>query len=111
MSSKYIYQLEFDVKTELGAQWSEGLKVVLDSFQKGGRPAPEIYTTYVGNGEKAFIRIPLDSLGEMDNWVHTPDLVFQNLGDQKAGATALAKWAQSFKHWESRILLLSQDGH
>ncbi|QMV14110.1 hypothetical protein [Vibrio spartinae] len=110
MSSTYVYQLEFDVKTEMGAQWAEGLKIVLDAHKQAGQAEPEIYTTYIGNGERAFVRVPLDKIGDMDDWVHTPDLVHKMLGEQ-AGSDALAKWAATFTHWESRLLRLSKDGH
>jgi hypothetical protein len=110
MSAPFVYQITFDVKTELGSQWAEGLKTVLKAHSEANQKEPEVYTTYVGDGERAYIRVPLESLGEMDKWVHTPDLVYKTLGD-KQGADALARWAESFKHWDSRILRLSKDGH
>ncbi|MDP9838384.1 hypothetical protein J2T09_003152 [Neorhizobium huautlense] len=110
MSAPFVYQIAFDVKTELGSQWADGLQTVLKAHREANQKELEVYTTYVGDGERAYVRVPLESLGEMDAWVHTPDLVYKTLGD-KQGADALARWAQSFKHWDSRILRLSKDGH
>ncbi|HEX6097857.1 MAG TPA: hypothetical protein VF432_16140 [Thermoanaerobaculia bacterium] len=110
--TKFIYQLECRVITHLANQWSEGLQMVLNAHQKHpkGRKNIEVYSTYIGDGEVAYLRVPVQNLGELDEWVTNPQIVIESVGDDERGHEALRRWAESFT-WSSRILKLSEDGH
>jgi|GEM_PF-1878671 len=113
MPANFLYMLRFDVKPEKARQFADTAEQVMKihkTHPKGLGENLQFYTSFIGNGEVAFVLVPIDNLGAIDSWTHTPDLLIEALSDGP-GQDLLNRWADSISSWESRIVRYSPEGH
>jgi hypothetical protein len=106
MNAKYVYHLQFHVKPELRRQFATCFAKVLEAHrrhEKGLGAKCACYHSYIGNGDVVRVFVPLQALGDMDLWVHTPQIVMEVFGPQD-GLGILENWAAAMDSWESLLL-------
>ncbi|QHP66045.1 hypothetical protein EI171_00325 (plasmid) [Bradyrhizobium sp. LCT2] len=106
MSASYLYFLTIDVRTGMRPIFDAALAKLLEAHAKHPKGLSRFTTSYdniAGAGDRAYLMVEMDALGDQDTWVHTPLIVIEIFG-QEQGIQILDDWAGSQIRWESQIL-------
>ena len=112
MSANYLYLLTIDVKTGMRPIFDAALEKLLEAHAKHPKGLSRFTTSYdnvAGAGDRAYLMVEMDALGDQDTWVHTPLMVIEIFG-QEQGIQILDDWAGSQIRWASQILRRRVDG-
>ncbi len=105
MSIKFIYNLDFKLKTEMTPQFESSFAKVIEAHnchEKGLGKQMKFYRTFAGDRDIIRISVPMASLNEMDLWEHTPEIVLEYFG-QELGLKILQDYCDATAGWESSI--------
>lgn len=103
--SKYTYNLDFYIRTELTSVFEENFKKVLDAHRHNTKEKAldmSLSRTFLGGEDVMTLSIAMDSLDEIDSWGHTPALVLEVYG-QEEGLKILDNYCKATRRWESRV--------
>jgi hypothetical protein len=106
MSANYLYFLTIDVKTGMRPVFDAALEKLLEAHARHPKGLSRFTTSYdniAGAGDRAYLMVEMDALGDQDTWVHTPLMVIEIFGPEQ-GIQILDDWAGSQTRWESQIL-------
>ena len=102
----YNYNLAFTIKTELTHQFEYSFGKVIEAHlnhKKGLGHKMSFFRTFVGGRDMIILSLPLESLGSMDYWMHTPEIVLEHYGRDE-GLKILNLYCDATVSWETRIL-------
>lgn len=105
MTKRFTYHLYFTVKTDLTPQFESSFGQVIEAHMKHEKGLGKIMKfsrTFAGERDVISIHVDMDSLGEMDKWMHTPELVLEYYG-QEQGLKVLKDYCDSTEAWNSHI--------
>lgn len=105
MSAKFIYSLDFIIKTELTPQFEYSFGKVIEAHvnhEKGLGKKMQFFRSFADEKDIISIKVPMESLCEMDLWQHTPEIVLEYYGKEE-GMKILQEYCDSTQLWVSRI--------
>jgi hypothetical protein len=106
MNANYLYFLTIDIKMGMRPIFEASLQKLLEAHTKHPKGLSRITTTYdnvAGAGDRAYIVVEMDALGDQDSWMHSPLMVIEIFGHDE-GIRILDDLAASQTRWESQIL-------
>lgn len=105
MQKKFYYSLDFYLKPSLIPQFEASFARVIEAHthhEKGLGKVMQFERTFADEKEVITIRVEMDSLNEMDQWMHTPEIVLEYFG-QERGLKILQDYCDATELWVSRI--------
>lgn len=105
MEQTFLYTLDFYIIPSKTSQFEENISKILVAHRehaKGLGHRMTFYRTFVGGDDVLTLTIPMETLGDMDLWMHTPEIVIEYYG-QEEGIRILNDYSSGMKAWKSRI--------
>jgi hypothetical protein len=105
MSIKFIYHLDFILKTELTPQFETSFAKVIEAHhkhEKGLGKQMQFQRSFAAEKDIIQIKVPMESLNEMDLWQHTPEIVLEYFG-RELGMRILQDYCDATQGWNSYI--------
>ncbi|KEQ27574.1 hypothetical protein [Paenibacillus tyrfis] len=102
---QFLYHLDFYIIPSKTSQFEENITKILvahHNHAKGLGHRMTFYRTFVGGDDVLSLTIPMETLGDMDLWMHTPEIVIEYFGPEE-GIRILNDYSSAMKVWKSRI--------
>ncbi|MBE6051740.1 MAG: hypothetical protein E7214_14090 [Clostridium sp.] len=106
MSSKYLYKLDFYIAPGKILEFERGFSKVLIAereHKRGLGKNIKLYKTFIGGKNIITFLVPMESLSEMDTWMHLPKLVLEFYG-QEEGMKILLEYSYAIDKTYSSII-------
>ncbi|MGW8957633.1 hypothetical protein [Paenibacillus sp. NPDC055715] len=102
---QFIYNLDFYIIPGKKTQFEENFTKILvahNNHPQGLGHRLTFYRTFIGGDDVLSLTLPMESLGDMDLWMHTPEIVIEYFG-QEEGIRILNDYSAAMKIWKSKI--------
>ncbi|ARF67948.1 hypothetical protein B7C51_09085 [Paenibacillus larvae subsp. pulvifaciens] len=102
---RFLYTLDFYIMPSKRSQFEKNFEKIMEAHHnhdKGLGHRLTLYRTFVGGDDVLSLSIPMESLGDMDLWMHTPEIVIEYFGEEM-GIRILNDYSAAMKVWKSKI--------